>query len=232
MYTSPFVKACLSFLINNAYFRVGNAIFRQTIGIPIGSDPAPLFANLFLFHYESEWIRTISRVDFVRARRLFNTFRFIDDLIALNDHGEFSRTFKEIYPSELVLNRENEDDQSGTYLALEINIVSDEFNYKLFDKRDAFSFFIVRFPYYSSNMPAKMFFSTISAEILRICRASAHYGSFIKACDPFMKRMTNQGAVKNKVRISLNKLLSRHFTEFNKFGFNKEQLINEIVNLL
>ena len=79
------VKECFSFLTNNAYFRVGDAIFRQKIGIPMGSDPAPFFANLFLFHYESKWIKTHSRTEFLRARRLFNIFRYIDDLLALND---------------------------------------------------------------------------------------------------------------------------------------------------
>ena len=180
MYTAKAVKECLSFLTNNAYFRVGNTIFRQKVGIPIGSDPAPFFANLFLFYYESEWIKKISRTDFVRARRLFNTFRFIDDLNALNDGGEFERAAKEIYPPELTVNRENTDDKSASFLQLWISITNNNkvFSYKLYDKRDAFPFFIVRFPYYSSNMPAKMFFNTISAEILRICRASAEYGSF------------------------------------------------------
>ena len=45
--------------------------------------------------------------------------------------------------------------------------------YKLFDKRKALrvnqkELHIVRFPFLSSNMPNKMVYSTISAEILRI----------------------------------------------------------------
>ena len=65
--------------------------------------------------------------------------------------------------------------------------------YKLYDKRNAFPFAIVRFPYRCSNMPSKMFYSTISAEILRICRASVKYHNFVTAADPFPKRMTRQG---------------------------------------
>ena len=41
----------IKFLIDNIYIEVGNRIFRQTIGIhvPMGTDCAPLLANLFLF---------------------------------------------------------------------------------------------------------------------------------------------------------------------------------------
>ena len=162
----------------------------------MGSDPAPFFANLFLFHYESNWIKQTSRINYAGAKKLFNTFRYIDDLISINDSNEFVNTFNQIYPAELILNKENETNYSATFLDLDISIQENKFEYKLFDKRNAFPFYIIRFPYRSSNIPNKMFFSTISAEILRICRASSQYVSFINACDPFMKRMRLQGAFK------------------------------------
>ena len=49
LYSANAVKDCHKFLIKNAYFRVGNLVFRQVIGIHIGPDPAPFFANLFLY---------------------------------------------------------------------------------------------------------------------------------------------------------------------------------------
>ena len=64
----------------------------------MGSDPAPFFANLFLYFYESKWLRKLQRSDLRRARRFSNIFRFIDDLIAINDGEEFETCFKEIYP--------------------------------------------------------------------------------------------------------------------------------------
>ena len=29
----------------------------QVIGMPMGSDPAPFFANLFLNHKEADWVK-------------------------------------------------------------------------------------------------------------------------------------------------------------------------------
>ena len=81
------------------------------------------------------------------------------------------RSHKEIYPPEMELKVENED------LALAIN--EGVIDTKLFDKRDAFNFSVVRMPYKCSNIPCKMFYSTIGAEILRICRATSHYNFFL-----------------------------------------------------
>ena len=39
----------MEYLIDNVYIKVGNKVFRQTVGIPMGTDCAPQLANLFLF---------------------------------------------------------------------------------------------------------------------------------------------------------------------------------------
>ena len=39
-----------NFLIDNIYIQIGSAVYQQTIGIPMGTDCAPLVADLFLFH--------------------------------------------------------------------------------------------------------------------------------------------------------------------------------------
>ena len=73
----------------------------------MGSDPAPFMANLFLYHYESEYVKQVKKKDIFLARKFRNTFRFIDDLLAVNDDGEFEKCFKKIYPPELELKKEH-----------------------------------------------------------------------------------------------------------------------------
>ena len=46
----------------------------------MGSDPAPIISNLFLYFYENELVGKMKKVDLNRARRLANVFRFIDNL--------------------------------------------------------------------------------------------------------------------------------------------------------
>ena len=50
------LKTSFKHLIQNCYFMVQNLLLRQKIGIPIGTDPAPFWANCFLNTYENEYI--------------------------------------------------------------------------------------------------------------------------------------------------------------------------------
>ena len=71
------------FLINNSYFYVGKQVFRQKIGIPMGLDPAPFLANLFLAYYEIHFIDGLRKTDYGRAKKFLNTYRFIDELLSM-----------------------------------------------------------------------------------------------------------------------------------------------------
>ena len=48
-FTKDTLKAAVEHLIKNCYFTFGNRVFQQIIGIPMGIDPAPFWANLFLY---------------------------------------------------------------------------------------------------------------------------------------------------------------------------------------
>ena len=73
----------------------------QVIGIPMGSDPAPLFANLFLAHKEADWVTAQCKLGTINVREINNSFLFIDDLPSLNDGSTFEKHYKDIYPTVL-----------------------------------------------------------------------------------------------------------------------------------
>ena len=116
------IKDAVAYLLLNCYFTVGPKIFCQIIGIPMGSDPAPFFANLFLYFYESKWMNELKKNDLIKARKLCNIFRFIDDLNSINDGGEFESNYSNIYPEELQLGKENTDKHEVSFLDLNIKI--------------------------------------------------------------------------------------------------------------
>ena len=50
------LKEEIKFLLHNCFLSVENIITIQVIGIPMGSDAAPFFANLFLAQKETDWV--------------------------------------------------------------------------------------------------------------------------------------------------------------------------------
>ena len=225
-FTKHRLKVALQHLITNCYFTVGNIVMRQKIGIPMGIDPAPFWANLFLYTYEHSYINQLIKEDRVKAKHFHSTFRFIDDLCTINDGGEFGRVFKDIYPDELELKVEHEGD-SASFLNLDIRVEEGQFVYKLYDKRDAFPFSIVRMPYLCSNIPKKIFYSPLVGEFLRIARATLYLSDFEPKAQDLVKRMINQGGDRKTVERFLMKIILRHPDSFSQFRIRPVDLIQK-----
>ena len=203
------VKDAIKYLMSNCFFTLGNKIFQQVIGIPMGSDPAPFMANLFLYYYENKWIKNLKKVNLQKARKFCNTFRFIDDLLTINDNNEFLQSIHEIYPAKLQLNLEHSG-ENVSFLDLSITKSNGQLSMKLFDKRDEFPFSIVRMPFSSSNMPRSMFYGSIGAEILRIGRVSSSLDNFISSSKVLISRSIKQGANILYLKKTLKKIYGRH----------------------
>ena len=170
----------------------------------------------------------LKKDDKARAKNLRHVFRFIDDLIALNDNDEFMRSHQDIYPPEMELKVENEDTLAASFLDLALAVNEGVIDTKLFDKRDAFNFSVVRMPFKCSNIPNKMFYSTIGAEVLRICRTTSHYNFFLVSARNLITRMRNQGADTHGLQRVLTKMLNRHWKPFEKFNVSLEQIALDI----
>jgi hypothetical protein len=216
-FTRSDIKLLTIHLIKETYFTIGNLLFKQFIGIPMGIDPAPFWANLHLYSYEYSFILSLMKSDKRRAFKFENSVRFIDDNCNINDGGEFGRSFREIYPSNLELKCEHEGTHA-TFLELDIKKVDDIFVYKLFDKRDGFAFFIVRMPDLSGNIPSHVFYGSVMSEFLRIARCTLLYSDFLPSIISLFKRMLNQGGSENKLLMQIKKAFDRHPSSFD---FNK-----------
>ena len=74
----------LIFLLDNIFIRFGTKLYRQVVGIPMGTNCAPLVADLFLFCYERDFMMSLSddkQADVIDA---FNTTsRYLDDILIL-----------------------------------------------------------------------------------------------------------------------------------------------------
>ena len=189
------ILKAIKFLLDNCHFKFGNKLFR--------SDPAPYFANLFLYRFESRWLNRMKKENPVLARKFGRIFRYIDDLLAINDGNEFEE--------------------------LSISISNRSFSTKLYDKRDAFGFHISRLPFRDSNIPKRMFYSSACAEVLRICRATSCRNDAIISANSLTARMLRQGADKYTLKAFLTRSLNKHQIPVDKFNTPTESFIKECI---
>ena len=97
----------LSYLLDNICIRFGNKLYRQIVGIPIGTNCAPLVADLFLFCYERDFMTSLSADNQADIIEAFNaTPRHLDDLLNI-DNSYLEGMVNQIYPPELQLNKAN-----------------------------------------------------------------------------------------------------------------------------
>ena len=80
------------------YFTIGKMMLKQDIRIPKRIDPAPFWANLFLYFTKSKHVQNHISKKPTRAYKYHATSRFIDDICAINDNGEFSESFNSSRP--------------------------------------------------------------------------------------------------------------------------------------
>lgn len=138
----------VEFLVNNIYIMNGGVIRRQVVGLPMGTNCAPVLANLYLYAYESSFIDRVQRIDGDEtARSYHSTFRLIDDILSL-DCPSFEQDVKGsapdglegdvvggIYPEVLVLNKTSTSSSEVQFVGMNIKDSQGILTMAVFDKR-------------------------------------------------------------------------------------------------
>ena len=84
----------LTFLLDNIYIRFGSKLYRQIVGIPMGTNCAPLVADLFLFCYERDFMLSLSedtQSDVIEA--FSSTSRYLDWTLTITSLIAWSTVF-------------------------------------------------------------------------------------------------------------------------------------------
>ena len=125
----------LTFLLENIFIPFGTKLYRQVVGIPMGTNCAPLFANLFLFCYERDFMMSLSddkQADVIDA---FNTTsKYLDNILNINN-VYFDNMVRQTYPSEFKLIKANTCDTEAEFLDLHLSISKDIVSTKIYEKK-------------------------------------------------------------------------------------------------
>ena len=201
----------LKLCVKNNYVLFNNRLYRQKIGIPMGSNFSPNMANLYLHFYEQKFL---NRNTPEGRNRYKNTYRFIDDLLSVNNR-DILFDIRAIYPRFLEIKNTNNDPyKTCSFLDIDIKVTDNKFLTKVYDKRRDYNFEILGLPAFLSNIPYNMTYGVICSQFSRFANICMVEQDFINNC-----------------QLVINKTLSNGFPSWllkkfvNKFKYNKSRTI-------
>ena len=170
----------IEFLVDNIYVGFGGQLFRQMVGIPMGAGCAPLLADLFLYSCGNEFLDKLIKEGGGELAGRFNlSYRYIDDLISFNNKG-FKEFISDVYPRELAVSETAESTSVASYL--DLLFTRDRGNNmtaRLYDRRDAFGFRIVDFPFMSGDIPSAPACGVYASQLVRYARCCSDCSGFL-----------------------------------------------------
>ena len=231
-------KVCdaLVYLLDNIFIRFGTKLNKQTIGISMGTNCAPLVADLFHFCYERDFMKSLSRENQADIIEAFNsTSRYLDDLLNI-DNICFGRVVGRVCSAGLLLGRASSSDAGAPFLSLSLCVSDGTVSAKICDKRDCFGFDVVSFTFLDGDVTRRASYGVYISLLVRFARASSNLGDFgyrngalaagllgrgcryFKLHKAFSKFCRRRGALLEGCGVSLKTLLQQGVSEPEFYG--------------
>lgn len=156
------VKEMCSDILNHSYMEFANVQFKASKGTPLGGSASCQLADLTLRWNEYIYFRQHP----LEKNQII--YRYVDDILAIN--YDMESKWREIYPSELCLNKTCADTNKVDFLDLTLEIKFQRINIKLYNKIDDFTFNVVRYCTVNSNMPNNMKIGILKGQVIRFLR--------------------------------------------------------------
>ena len=183
----------------------------------MGTNCAPLVADLFLFCYERDFMLSLSEDNKSGVIGAFNsTSRYLDDLLNI-DNNFFDSMVNRIYPSELQLKKNlqltkaNMSDAEASFWDLHLSISDGFVKTKTYDKRDDFDFDTVNFPFLDGDVLRSASYGVYISQLIRFARVSSHVDDFNTRNKVLTAKLLRQGYRYHKLRKAFWKFDRRHF---------------------
>ena len=214
-------------LPDNIYIRFGTKLYRQIVGIPMGTNCAPLVADLFLYCYERDFMDSLNHDNQADVIEAFNsTSRYLDDLLNI-DNPYFEGMVNQIYPPELQMNKANISDTEAPFLDLHLSVANGFVSSKIYDKHDDFDFDVVNFPFLDGDVPRRASYGVYISQLIRFARVCNHVTDFNARNKCLTAKLLQQGYRYHKLRKTFSKFYRRHYELISKYNVGLKTLLSE-----
>ena len=217
----------LIYLLDNIYIRFGTKFCGRIVGIPMGTNCAPLVADSFLFCYGGDFMTSLSNVKQAEIIEAFkSTCRYLDDLLNI-DNPCFEGMVNRIYPPELQLGRANTADTEAPFLDLHLSISNRFVSSGVCDGRDDFDFDIINFPFLDGDVPRSTSYGVYISQLIRFARVSGHVVDFNARNKSLTAKLLQQGYRYHKLRKTFSKFYCRYYELVSKFSVGLKTLLHQ-----
>ena len=222
-------------LISNCFITLGDRVWRQCMGIPMGFSCSPIWCNMYLLSYETKFIQRLAKLGRIDLLSKFqHPFCYIDDLCLLNVQNprEFlsplqPRTVDNpywMYPLNVLDIKEETSGCSlvepsrGTaahFMNMEICInetCPQNFSIRKFDKRRNLPFTYTQYIKFRSNRPVHQAYNIAISQVLPILYISNSTEAVMEEIHILISTMAANGFYKPRLLRILHRFLSNgHF---------------------
>ena len=101
---------------------------------------------------------------------------------------------------------------------------------KLYDKRDAFGFHIVNFPFMSSNIPSAPVYGVYGSQLIRYARCCSNYSDFLLHHRALVTKRLSQGYKVNRLSNIFKKFYGRHTDLVGQYKKNVCQMLADSIS--
>ena len=217
---------CVNFIIDQSFIHYKGKVYRQMVGIPMGTNCAPYLANLFLYAYEKTCIeKTVHEGNLNIASNLIHVYRYQDDCLVFNDQDTFLNKWREIYPNEMLLDKTNIGN-SCTFLDLNISIEDGKFTYKSYDKRLDYNFDIINYPDLKSNVPHNPSYGIFNSQLIRFCEINGELANFTSDIISLVRKLIKQNFDLVVLKAKFRKFYTTNIFRWSKFGTDIIKLLD------
>ena len=206
---------------------LGSSYIYKLLELPMGTNCAPLVADLFLYCYERDFMDSFNHDNQADVIEAFNsTSRYLDDLLNI-DNPYFEGMVNQIYPPELQLNKANISNTEAPFLDLHLSVANGFVSSKIYDKRDDFDFDIVNFPFLDGDVPRRASYGVYISQLIRFARVCNHVTDFNARNKCLTAKLLQQGYWYHKLRKTFSKFYRRHYDLISKYNVGLKTLLSE-----
>jgi hypothetical protein len=220
-----------AWLMSHCFLTLGDRVWRQCMGIPMGFSCSPIWCTMYLLSYEIKFVQRLAKLGRRDIMSQFKTaFRYIDDLCLINVGNPRQFLSPEqprvdtnpfwIYPLDILTIKEetahfsSNNPERGTvahFMNVEITVHETNpqaYSFRKYDKRRKLPFSYTQYIKFHSNRPIHQAYNIAISQVLPVLYISSTNSAATDEILAIIQTMTSNGFKRDRLLKNICRFLS------------------------